>query len=298
MKTLISMALIIILSGFPAWTQTVRAESWEEFQRNKTTSEQGSGLVAKKSKIIPKGVILEKLKTTREVVFESDSIQFAYGSSVVQESSTAQLAEIAAALTESEEFREAPVFFVDGHCCSIGSDENNCRLSLARARAVIDALTKTAEIPESKLKARGFGKRTPAFSNDTEEERSRNRRVVLKSRQAPGAIDDSKVCEGSDADVADTVPNTPAPNAPGAGTSPGVAPGSPEVFPDVETRGSAPKSPGFLPSRKPAGSKRMQGERENNAASKVKQSIPWAGRTAPAQDPNLPEGFIKSKKQQ
>ncbi|MEW6349971.1 MAG: OmpA family protein [Thermodesulfobacteriota bacterium] len=296
MKTLITFASIILMCGASAWAQTVPAETWEAFQRTKLSAEKGTGLVAKKSKIIPKGVILEKLRKDREVVFESDAIQFAYGSTVVQDSSASQLAEIAAALTESEDFRNLPFFYVDGHCCNIGSDENNCRLSFERARAVIAALTQGADISESKFRARGFGKRKPAFSNDTEEERSRNRRVVLRSQQAPGATEETEMCTDGESSTVENVPET-SPERPLPATTTGGSTLVPEVFPELGTRG-APKSPGFLPSRKPAGSKHMQGGSDTAAASKTKPSIPWADRTAPQQDPNLPEGFIKSKKLQ
>ncbi len=301
MKTLVSVALIVILCGSSAWTQAVRAETWEEFQRNKASGEQGTGLVAKKSKFIPKGVILEKLRKDRQVVFESDSVQFSYGSAVVQEASQAQLAEIAAALTESADFRDLPFVYVDGHCCNIGSDENNCRLSYERARAVIAALVGSSDIAESKFRARGFGERTPAVSNDTEEERSRNRRVVIKSQEAPGATDESQICSDGQSNAGDTVPAN-APNSPIPGTATGVpagtTPGGTEVYPDVETRGGAPKSPGFLPPRKPTGSKRLQSDGEKGATPQVKPAGPGADRSAPRQDPNLPEGFIKSTRPQ
>jgi hypothetical protein len=71
-----------------------------------------------------------------------------------------------------------PQFYVDGHTCSIGSNENNCRLSWERAAALVRILVDLG-VPQSKLIPRGFGENHPAYSNEDEENRRKNRRVVL-----------------------------------------------------------------------------------------------------------------------
>ena len=67
---------------------------------------------------------------------------------------------------------------VQGHTDSVGTDAYNQRLSERRAKAVVAYLTKKG-VHASRLTAIGFGEKNPAYSNDTSEERSKNRRVEL-----------------------------------------------------------------------------------------------------------------------
>lgn len=66
---------------------------------------------------------------------------------------------------------------VEGHTCSIGSDAYNQTLSERRAKAVVKYLVDDVGVPASKLNAVGYGESRPAYSNDTEENRAKNRRV-------------------------------------------------------------------------------------------------------------------------
>ncbi|MBN2329045.1 MAG: OmpA family protein [Candidatus Omnitrophica bacterium] len=68
--------------------------------------------------------------------------------------------------------------YVDGHTCSRGTDQHNQGLSERRAKAVQSYLV-TKGVDESRLKARGWGEKQPAFPNDTETNMSKNRRVEL-----------------------------------------------------------------------------------------------------------------------
>ncbi|MCU9849865.1 OmpA family protein [Defluviimonas sp. WL0024] len=65
---------------------------------------------------------------------------------------------------------------ISGHTDSIGSDASNQRLSERRAQSVRDWLAAKG-IPADRLLAVGYGETRPAFSNDTEEDRRRNRRI-------------------------------------------------------------------------------------------------------------------------
>ncbi|MEZ0471269.1 OmpA family protein [Luteimonas salinilitoris] len=67
---------------------------------------------------------------------------------------------------------------IDGHTDDTGSVEHNQRLSEARARSVVAALTDQG-IDANRLKARGFGQGKPVADNDTEEGKADNRRVEL-----------------------------------------------------------------------------------------------------------------------
>lgn len=172
---------IVVLLALLVSPCTCFSETWDEFLKLKASDEGKAGQIPKgPGKLIPKDIIVEQLKRQGEAVFESDCISFDFGSWRVTETSMAQLAEIAAALTDSR-LKDSRFFYVDGHACAIGSDENNCRLSTRRAQSVVELLVSPGGVPASKLVSRGFGERMPKFSNETEETRRHNRRVVLRS---------------------------------------------------------------------------------------------------------------------
>jgi OOP family OmpA-OmpF porin len=68
---------------------------------------------------------------------------------------------------------------IQGHTCSRGTDEYNMELSERRANAVRDYFVNQG-IDADRLTAEGYGESEPAYSNDTEESRAKNRRVELK----------------------------------------------------------------------------------------------------------------------
>jgi outer membrane protein OmpA-like peptidoglycan-associated protein len=65
---------------------------------------------------------------------------------------------------------------IDGYTDSDGSDENNARLSQARAEAVKAQLVSMG-IAEARLSAKGYGESNPVDTNDTAEGKANNRRV-------------------------------------------------------------------------------------------------------------------------
>ena len=76
---------------------------------------------------------------------------------------------------------------VEGHTDNTGDAARNLALSDDRARAVMDWLIAAGVSPD-RLEARGYGEQQPVASNDTEDGRMQNRRVVLKilEREAVG----------------------------------------------------------------------------------------------------------------
>lgn len=168
----------------------VFAETEEEYLRLREQEESSAmvpkGLGAKsRSDIISKDVIIEQLTQTQppgqapSVSFSSELILFDFGSARLRETCYPQLTQIVLAINDPK-LNSVPVFFVDGHTCAIGSDENNCRLSWRRAESVVAFLT-SAGVPSHRLVPRGFGEHCPIASNDDEYGRRTNRRVVLKS---------------------------------------------------------------------------------------------------------------------
>lgn len=72
-------------------------------------------------------------------------------------------------------------YFVDGFADSIGSDAYNIELSRKRAQSVKDALVKEG-VKAEQLEVRAFGEQYPKCTNDTDEGRACNRRVVVLER--------------------------------------------------------------------------------------------------------------------
>ena len=69
-------------------------------------------------------------------------------------------------------------FELQGHTCSLGSEDHNLWLSRKRAEAVKAYLTEHFEVSPDQLETLGYGMRNPKWSNETEEGR----------RKAPGNI--------------------------------------------------------------------------------------------------------------
>ena len=65
---------------------------------------------------------------------------------------------------------------IEGHTDSTGATETNLRLSQQRADAVLTALVQLG-VDAARITSVGMGEDFPIASNDTEEGRSRNRRV-------------------------------------------------------------------------------------------------------------------------
>ncbi len=68
---------------------------------------------------------------------------------------------------------------IGAHTDNRGSDQYNLRLSERRAASVLNYLA-TNQVGRSRLVSRGYGESEPAYRNDTEEGRRKNRRVVFR----------------------------------------------------------------------------------------------------------------------
>ena len=67
---------------------------------------------------------------------------------------------------------------IEGHTDSMGTDPYNERLAQKRAQTVLDRLVDVEGVAASRITVTGYGESRPIASNDTEEGRQRNRRVV------------------------------------------------------------------------------------------------------------------------
>ncbi|MCO5143286.1 MAG: OmpA family protein [Oligoflexia bacterium] len=68
---------------------------------------------------------------------------------------------------------------LQGHTDNIGSKARNTKLSIERAVAVKNILTKRFSISANRIKANGYGPSQPIATNSTEEGRAQNRRVTV-----------------------------------------------------------------------------------------------------------------------
>ncbi len=102
------------------------------------------------------------------------------------------LAEFIAAMQKADIISDINII---GHTCSLGTDEYNQGLSERRARTVNDFLVNHG-VDASGVSWEGRGEKEPRYSNDTEESRSRNRRVEISFTAAEEVMHEIIVGEG------------------------------------------------------------------------------------------------------
>ncbi|HLF34078.1 MAG TPA: OmpA family protein, partial [Cyclobacteriaceae bacterium] len=93
----------------------------------------------------------------------------------LQDKSLGELTRVIRFLNENSNIR----IKIGGHTDDQGSASYNKQLSLLRARAVNDYLVANG-IPSKRIEYAGFGQEMPAFPNDSEANRSRNRRIEFE----------------------------------------------------------------------------------------------------------------------
>ncbi len=107
-------------------------------------------------------------------VYLKNDILFSVGSSELSAASLQTLTDLNRVLKKYPKNR----IVVQGYTDSTGSDAINQKLSTARAKAVYDFLLGSG-LKTLSITYVGFGASNPVASNDTEEGRAQNRRVVL-----------------------------------------------------------------------------------------------------------------------
>ena len=106
------------------------------------------------------------------------NVFFELNSSVISNAFDDEISSIAAVIKDNPGVDA----IVEGHTDSTGEDDYNMWLSERRANAVRTMLIEKHGIPESQLKAVGFGETQPRADNATYEGRQENRRVELYMR--------------------------------------------------------------------------------------------------------------------
>jgi len=105
----------------------------------------------------------------------SDQATFALDSSALRPAARTTLDEVFEAIQSGGLIGAVQVA---GHTCSLGTERYNQGLSERRARSVVDYLVGLG-VDRDRIVATGYGELQPRFSNETEESRSRNRRVEI-----------------------------------------------------------------------------------------------------------------------
>jgi outer membrane protein OmpA-like peptidoglycan-associated protein/tetratricopeptide (TPR) repeat protein len=116
---------------------------------------------------------LIKIKVGKKVVLKN--ILFETGKSVLTPESNTELNRLLGIMKENVQMR----IEVSGHTDKTGSEPLNSKLSEARAKAVVDYLTKN-DIDKSRMEFRGYGSLQPISDNSTAFGRAKNRRVEFK----------------------------------------------------------------------------------------------------------------------
>lgn len=121
-------------------------------------------------KVDEKGCYIE----LREKVSIELQVEFAFDSSVVADQYKPEIAQAADFLKQYHGTRAT----IEGHTDSRGTDQYNQGLSERRAQAVTDVLVNDFGIDAGRLQAVGYGESRPIASNETDEGRAQNRRVM------------------------------------------------------------------------------------------------------------------------
>ena len=113
-------------------------------------------------------------QTSRGVVINLPDVLFQFDSARLTGDAESTLTSITEVISDIPERSIA----VEGHTDSIGSTSYNKQLSVRRARSVTNGL-KRRGISSNRLRMAGFGEGAPIASNNSEQGRSRNRRVEI-----------------------------------------------------------------------------------------------------------------------
>jgi outer membrane protein OmpA-like peptidoglycan-associated protein len=108
-------------------------------------------------------------------VIEFDDVHFLFDRYDLTEEARRILDQVAVQLKESPDLK----IEIEGHCCSIGTEEYNLSLGARRSDAVKDYLTR-AGVDESRLSTISYGESRPAHDNSREVTRRLNRRSHLR----------------------------------------------------------------------------------------------------------------------
>jgi outer membrane protein OmpA-like peptidoglycan-associated protein len=109
----------------------------------------------------------------------ANDISFEPGSSQLNKRGRNQLDVIGSELLDRISKQDFPVLALVGHTDSSGSEERNMQLSRERAESAKNYLVGDWGLPQERILTSGKGELRPLVSNDSEQNRARNRRVEI-----------------------------------------------------------------------------------------------------------------------
>ena len=119
--------------------------------------------------------------STRKLIFETvltdDQSKFKSGVAKLSDESKAALDQMVAQVKSQ---KSAIWVEIEGHTDNVGEASFNEKLGLARAEAVKRYLYEQHQVPLHKMNAISFGEEKPVTDNKNRDNRSQNRRVVIK----------------------------------------------------------------------------------------------------------------------
>ena len=117
------------------------------------------------------------------------AVYFQTNRAVIKPESYPILDEVAQVMAQHPEIKKIEI---QGHTDDRGNDRYNMKLSDARAKSVMKYLIK-AGVDKARLTAKGYGETQPIDTNETEDGRARNRRVVFQILEKEGGSTEIKV---------------------------------------------------------------------------------------------------------
>jgi len=124
------------------------------------------------------------------VLDEKSGVNFAFDSAELTSATRVNLDKLAEVFLEYPDTEIA----LQGHTDSKGAEEYNQKLSERRAESVANYLASQG-VDRARMVAEGFGERSPRFTNDTAEGRSKNRRVEFAIVAGQEMIEDARASQ-------------------------------------------------------------------------------------------------------
>lgn len=151
--------------------ETINAEISKKLPNGSEIKTSESGIEAKLMAFIE-----DKSKPVdKDTWFDFDRLAFDAGKSTLAPASQEQLKNI----TEIMSAYPSVKIKIGGYTDNTGNSDENMKLSQSRAEAVKSELIKMG-VSASRLSAEGYGSQFPVASNDSEEGRSKNRRIAAR----------------------------------------------------------------------------------------------------------------------
>jgi outer membrane protein OmpA-like peptidoglycan-associated protein len=118
-----------------------------------------------------------KGKLIYTVTLSNDKVRFPINKAEISDEAKAMLDEAVSPLVKAN---RGVYFEIEGHTDSTGEAGYNFKLGEERAMAVRDYIAKTHAVALSRLNVISYGEDKPVAENKTKDERSQNRRVVIR----------------------------------------------------------------------------------------------------------------------